>query len=87
MPSESACGVWDLDLQAEDEGLAGNVLRAEILRVLERHPIGAAARDVGNELGVDWRRVVATIRQLVDEGMVDRLGQHFYVARKAGGRW
>ena len=62
-------------------------LDARVLTVIARHPDGVRALDVGNELGVDWRRVLEATRNLVAAGAVEEVGQNFYPARKAGPQW
>jgi hypothetical protein len=58
-----------------------------VFQVVERHPEGVRAADIGNELGVDWRRVLSLMRHLLDAGMVERVDQQFYAAGKASPRW
>ena len=62
-------------------------LDTRVLTVIGRHPDGVRALDVGNELGVDWRRVLEATRNLVAAGAVEQVDQHFYVVRKAGPQW
>ena len=62
------------------------VLQARILDAVEGHPEGVAARELGNELGIDWRRAIAAANALVLKGAVDRIGQAFYAAGKASRR-
>jgi len=62
-------------------------LDARVLGVIARHPDGVRALDVGNELGVDWRRVLEATRNLVAAGAVEQVEQNFYPARKAGPQW
>jgi uncharacterized protein DUF802 len=62
-------------------------LDSRVLRVLERHPEGVRALDVGNELGLDWRRVLESTRKLVDDGLVEQVDQEFYLSWKASRRW
>jgi hypothetical protein len=81
---------WDLSF----EPLSGRflptpteTLDAQVLRVIEGHPEGVRAREVGNELGVDWRRVVGITQSLVDAGKVDQVEQELYPVGKASPRW
>jgi len=67
--------------------LPAEPLHSQVLRVIEGHPEGVRARDVGNELGVDWRRVVGITQSLVDAGKVEQVEQELYPAGKAGPRW
>jgi hypothetical protein len=62
-------------------------LDTRVLSVIARHPDGVRALDVGNELGVDWRRVLEATRNLVAAGAIEQVDQHFYPARKAGSQW
>jgi len=62
-------------------------LDARVLTVIARHPDGVRALDVGNELGVDWRRVLEATRNLVAAGAVEQVDQNFYPVRKAGPQW
>jgi len=84
---ESIGSLWDLQdgfEAAVDPPL--DTLTAEILDVVARHRDGIRARDVGNALGVDWRRVVAVVSLLVDEGLVEQIQQRLYSVAKASGR-
>ena len=60
----------------------GDRLRAQVLRAIDAHPEGIGALDLGNELGVEWRLVLGTARELVEAGMLEQVGQEFYPARK-----
>jgi hypothetical protein len=62
-------------------------LETRVLAVIARHPDGVGALDVGNELGVDWRRVLDTARHLLAAGAVEQVDQNFYPVRKAGSQW
>jgi hypothetical protein len=62
-------------------------LDTRVLAVIARRPDGVRALDIGNELGVDWRRVLAATRNLVAAGAVEQVDQIFYPARKAGPPW
>jgi hypothetical protein len=58
-------------------------LHARVLDILGRHPRGIGAREIGNELGIDWRQVIAVMSALVGRGVVDQVDQDFYRAGKA----
>jgi len=49
-----------------------------ILRVLKAHPEGIRLVDIGNELGVDWRGLIALTKALLDEGQAEKIGQLYY---------
>lgn len=68
---------------AECAAGADDWLEAEVLRVIARHPEGVRALDIGNELGVDWRRVPAVAGRLVDDAMVEQIAHEFYPVQKA----
>jgi hypothetical protein len=59
----------------------------QVLQVIGRHGEGVRAADIGNELGMDWRRVLAPVRQLLEAGMVEQVEQRFYAAGKASAQW
>jgi len=84
---EAYGSLWDLQEETDTApDAAGDALAAEILGVIARYPDGARARDVGNALGVDWRRVVAVIPRLVDAGLVEQIQQRWYSVVGAGRR-
>jgi hypothetical protein len=58
-------------------------LEAEVRRVIGRHPEGICARDIGNELGVDWRRVPTVTCRLLERAVIEQVEQDFYPVRKA----
>jgi hypothetical protein len=62
---------------------ADDWLEAEVLRVITRHPEGVRALDIGNELGVDWRRVPPVARRLVEHEMAEEIAHEFYPIEKA----
>jgi DNA-binding NarL/FixJ family response regulator len=64
-----------------DAGL--EALHARVLDVLDAHPEGISAREIGNELGIDWRSVTAVTSSLVARGAVDHIEQDFYPSGKA----
>jgi len=66
---------------------AAAALETRVLAVIARHPDGVGALDVGNELGVDWRRGLDATRHLVAAGAVEQVDQNFYPVRKAGSQW
>jgi len=38
--------------------------------------------EIGNELGVDWRGLIAVVRALVDEGAVEKIDNEYYPAQR-----
>jgi hypothetical protein len=74
--------LWPETSCARDVDGTDDQLQAQILRVIRKHPDGISAVDMGNQLGIDWRRVVIIARTLVDAGQVDQVGQAFYPGGK-----
>jgi hypothetical protein len=72
-------------LRADEQRAGGDEdwLEAEVLRVIGRHPEGVCPLDIGNELGVDWRRVPAVAGRLVDRAIVEQVAHEFYPVQKA----
>lgn len=68
---------------AAPDPVVSDPLQARVLQVLERHPRGVDAREIGNELGLDWRSVIAATTALVGHGLADQIDQDFYRAGKA----
>ena len=60
-----------------------DTLRTRVLGVIEAHPNGIGAREIGNELGIDWRSVTAVTGSLVARGAADQIEQDFYPIGKA----
>jgi hypothetical protein len=73
------------DAHESDELLA--LMSMRVLRIIESHPEGVRAHDIGNELGVDWRVVLLAARSLADAGLVQQVDQNFYAIRKASRTW
>jgi hypothetical protein len=63
-----------------------NALAERVRDVLEAHPEGIDAREIGNELGVDWRSVTAVTSSLVASGAADQIDQDFYPSGKGSRR-
>jgi hypothetical protein len=72
---------------AGDGWESADPLQPRVLEIIQNHPDGVRALDVGNELGVDWRRVLGVTRHLADAGLVEQIDQDFYAVRKASRRW
>jgi hypothetical protein len=51
-----------------------------ILQVLKAHPDGIRLVDIGNQLGVDWRGLIAPTKSLLDEGKVEKIDYLYYLA-------
>ena len=66
-------------------GLA--LLSMRVLRIIESHPEGVRALDIGNELGVDWRLVLVAARSLADAGLAQQVDQNFYAIPKGSRTW
>lgn len=72
---------------AAEHGETPDPFQLRVLQIIQDHPEGVRALDVGNELGVDWRRVLGTTRTLTNAGLVEQIDQDFYAVRKASRRW
>jgi FixJ family two-component response regulator len=68
---------------AEDGVAEHEALHARVREVLEAHPSGIRAREIGNQLGIDWRSVTAVMSALVARGTADQIEQDFYPRGKA----
>jgi hypothetical protein len=88
-PLARRASVWELwpPGAADRRGSGGSELQAEVLSVIDSHPEGIRALDIGNELGIDWHAIVPAVRNLVDAGLAERVDQEFYPAGKGSGRW
>jgi len=53
-----------------------------VLAVVQAHPEGIRLVEIGNELGVDWRGLIAVVRALVDEGAVEKIDNEYYPAQR-----
>ena len=76
---------------AEDEARAEESIQPEeavqverLLAVIQRHPAGVSIVDIGNELGVDWRSLIATLQPLEEERKIERINTMYYPREKAG---
>lgn len=69
------------------DGPARDTLAERVLGVIARHPDGLPAQEIGNELGVDWRRVLGTLSGLAARGIILQIGQDFYPVEKASRTW
>jgi len=52
--------------------------REQVLRVLRAHSEGIRLVDIGNELGVDWRGLIALTKSLLDEGKIEKIDHLYY---------
>jgi len=60
------------------------VEREQLLRLVKAHPEGIRLVDIGNELGVDWRGLIAFTKSLLDEGEIEKIGNLYYVVEETG---
>jgi hypothetical protein len=73
--------VWELwpgprDDQEQKADRSDELL--QVVRTVQNHPEGICARDIGNEMGTDWRRVLRLTSALVESGLVDQVNELFY---------
>lgn len=52
--------------------------KEKILEVIARHPEGIKLIDIGNELGMDWRALIGSVKSLVDEDKVEKIDTMYY---------
>ena len=74
-------GVWELwpapcDEQERKTDHSDELL--QVVRIVQKHPEGICARDIGNEMGTDWRRVFGLTRSLVESGLLDQVDETYY---------
>jgi len=66
------------------EQLLGNVgdlpEEKKILQAIQRHPEGVSIVEIGNELGVDFRRLLVSTDTLLASGQIDQVQKLFYPA-------
>ena len=53
-------------------------LAARALEVINAHEDGIALVDLGRELGLDWRQLIAPINHLLREGRVEKRGRLYF---------
>ena len=63
---------------AEEEEKADLSPKDQIVGVVTGHPEGIRLVDIGNELGVDWRSLIGSIKPLVDEARVEKIDNLYY---------
>ena len=51
-----------------------------LLHAIQRHPEGVSIVDIGNELGVDFRRLLSSTDTLLASGQIDQVQELFYPA-------
>jgi hypothetical protein len=52
----------------------------KILQAIQRHPEGVSIVEMGNELGVDFRRLLGSTDTLLASGKIDQVHELFYPA-------
>jgi hypothetical protein len=82
-----ASPLWDLWPGSGERHVPDERLQTQVLRIIQAHPEGVAAVDVGNELGLDWRRVLGIGRTLAEGGQVEQAEHEFFPIGKASRRW
>lgn len=79
VPAEEPRG----EVAVEEEQAARAAARAErVLSVIQAHPDGIRLVEIGNEMGVDWRGLIAVVRSLMDEGKVEKIDDVYYPAQR-----
>jgi hypothetical protein len=89
-PTVAHAGVWELWADATvtpPADAARQALQRDVLRIVDAHPQGIRARDIGNALGVDWRRVLGVTPELLGVGVIEQIDQDFYPAGRVNRTW
>lgn len=63
--------------QPEPATLVGE-LAERVVGVVESHPQGITLVEIGKELGIDWRQLIAPINQLLAEGRVEKRDRSYF---------
>jgi hypothetical protein len=66
----------------EDQGVRAYPDAERVLTVIHAHPDGIRLVEIGNELGVDWRGLIAVVRSLMDEGKAEKIDNTYYPAQR-----
>lgn len=63
------------------------VKELDVLDILSNMPYGMTLSEIGNEMGVNWRGLAATVSALMSEGSIEKLGNRYYLVNpnKKGG--
>lgn len=72
---------WEYSGLREDPSSDWRVEPPNVLETIRLHPEGIALPDLGNELGVNWRGLLETVRSLVNDGEIERIQQLFYATQ------
>ncbi len=56
------------------------VKELDVLDILSTRPCGMTLPEIGNEMGVNWRGLAATVSALISEGSIEKLGNRYYLA-------
>ncbi len=86
-PPAERSSVWELwapERRATTQASDRSDELLQVVKVIHDHPEGICARDIGNELGTDWRRVLGLTRSLVEAGLVEQVEQAYYPVARAG---
>jgi len=54
-------------------------LEDRVLEVITKHSEGIKLVDIGNELGVDWRGLIGSVKSLVDEDKAEKTDNLYYL--------
>lgn len=62
----------------EEEEIEETKLYQLALQHIEESPEGITLVDLGESLGVDWRRLIASVNEMVDEGLVKKEDKKYF---------
>ena len=51
---------------------------SQVLRVIQKHPEGIKLVQLGNALGVNWRRLIHAVSSLLEEGKIGKMDNIYY---------
>lgn len=55
-----------------------DVLAEQAFRIIEAHPEGITLVAIGEELGIDWRQLIAPVNLLLAEGRVEKRERRYF---------
>lgn len=70
----------DATLPIEEAGQEEDGRQVErILAVIQHHPEGVSITEIGNELGVNWRSLIAILVSLVKKRRIEKIDTMYYL--------
>lgn len=72
--------VEKLQISEEEEELKESELYEVALEYIQENPEGIVLVDLGETIGVDWRRLIPLVNQMIDEGLVEKKDKKYFPA-------